>query len=150
MMTNFVLVPSRNFQQWIEPAKSETIGLGQENCHILHSLFRFKLTFRSRFVLGCCKTFAETSTKDSSAINRVVWKRIFSYGWNGVWTKFTALSYSSSFSRHCSARLSAAKAWDIIEKKACAAVVHGFSKPQTTSGCIYTNTFTSTISRRLS
>ena len=31
--------------------------------------------------------------------------------------KFPALSYGRSFSRHCSARLSAAKAWDIIEKE---------------------------------
>ena len=39
----------------------------------------------------------------------------------------------NSFSRHCNARLSAVKVWDIIENRACAAVVHGFSKPRTTS-----------------
>ena len=42
-------------------------GLGQENRHILHCLFRFKLLFRSRVVLGCCKTCAETSLKSSSS-----------------------------------------------------------------------------------
>ena len=42
------------------------------------------------------------------------------------------LSCSRSFSRHCSARLSAVKVWDIIENRACAAIVHGFSKPRTT------------------
>ena len=40
-----------------------------KNRHILHS---FKLTFRSRLVLRCCETCAETSMKSSSAINRVV------------------------------------------------------------------------------
>ena len=39
--------------------------------------------------------------------------------------------------------------WDIIENRACAAVVHGFSKPRTTFECIYTNTFTSKVSRGL-
>ena len=38
---------------------------------------------------------------------------------------------SRSFSCHCSARLSAVKVWDIIENRTCAAIVHGFSKPQT-------------------
>ena len=42
-------------------------GFGQENRHILHCLFRFKLLFRSRVVLGCCKTCAETSLKSSSS-----------------------------------------------------------------------------------
>ena len=55
----------------------------------------------------------------------------------------------NSFSRHCKARLSAVKVWDIIENRACAAVVHGFSKPRTTFECIYTNTFTSKVSRGL-
>ena len=55
----------------------------------------------------------------------------------------------NSFSRHCNARLSAVKVWDIIENRACAAVVHGFSKPRTTFECIYTNTFTSKVSRGL-
>ena len=54
-----------------------------------------------------------------------------------------------SFSRHCNARLSAVKVWDIIENRACAAVVHGFSKLRTTFECIYTNTFTSKVSRGL-
>ena len=55
----------------------------------------------------------------------------------------------NSFSRHCNARLSAVKVWNIIENTACAAVVHGFSKPRTTFECIYTNTFTSKVSRGL-
>ena len=55
----------------------------------------------------------------------------------------------NSFSCHCNARLSAVKVWDIIENRACAAVVHGFSKPRTTFECIYTNTFTSKVSRGL-
>ena len=54
----------------------------------------------------------------------------------------------NSFSRHCNARLSAVKVWDIIENRACAAVVQGFSKPRTFE-CIYTNTFTSKVSRGL-
>ena len=54
-----------------------------KNRHIFHS---FKLTFRSRLVLRCCETCAETSTKSSSAINRVVWKRCSrdAYGWGVV------------------------------------------------------------------
>ena len=55
----------------------------------------------------------------------------------------------NSFSCHCNAHLSAVKVWDIIENRACAAVVHGFSKPRTTFECIYTNTFTSKVSRGL-
>ena len=55
----------------------------------------------------------------------------------------------NSFSRHCNARLSAVKVWDIIENRACAAVVQGSSKSRTTLGCIYTNTFTSKVSRGL-
>ena len=55
----------------------------------------------------------------------------------------------NSFSRHCNARLSAVKVWNIIENRVCAAVVHGFSKPRTTFECIYTNTFTSKVSRGL-
>ena len=55
----------------------------------------------------------------------------------------------NSFSRHCNARLSAVKVWDIIENRACAAVVHGFSNLRTTFECIYTNAFTSKVSRGL-
>ena len=47
---------ARNLTQWLERAKSETIGFGQENRHILHCLFRFKLTLQSRLVLACCET----------------------------------------------------------------------------------------------
>ena len=36
---------SGNLQQWLERQKCETIGLGQENRHILHCPFRFKLIF---------------------------------------------------------------------------------------------------------
>ena len=52
--------------------KRQTTGFAQENRHILHCLFRFKLIFRARLVLGCCETRAKTSLKSSSAINRVV------------------------------------------------------------------------------
>ena len=55
----------------------------------------------------------------------------------------------NSFSRHCNARFPDVKVWDIIENRACAAVVQGFSKPRTTFECIYTNTFTSKVSRGL-
>ena len=59
----------------------------------------------------------------------------------------------NSFSHHCNARLSAVKVWNIIENRACAAVVHGFSKkPWTTFECIYTNTsdtFTSKVNSGL-
>ena len=55
----------------------------------------------------------------------------------------------NSFSCHCNVRLSAMKVWDIIENRACPAVVHGFSKPWTTFECIYTNTFTSKVSHGL-
>ena len=50
-----------------ERAKIETIGVGLENRHILHYLFRFKLTFRSRLLCGdvAILLFAETSTKSS-------------------------------------------------------------------------------------
>ena len=47
-------------------------SFGQENRHILHCLFRFKLLFWSRAVLGSCETCPETSLNSSSAINRVV------------------------------------------------------------------------------
>ena len=55
----------------------------------------------------------------------------------------------NSFSRHCNARLSTVKFWDIIENRGCATVVQGFSKPRTTFECIYTNTFMSKVSRGL-
>ena len=55
----------------------------------------------------------------------------------------------NSFSCHCNVRLSAVKVWDVIENRACPAVVHGFSKPWTTFECIYTNTFTSKVSHGL-
>ena len=55
----------------------------------------------------------------------------------------------NSFSRHCNARLSAVKVWDKIENRPCAEVVHGFSKPRTAFECIYTNAFTSKVSRGL-
>ena len=58
-------------------------------------LFRFKLTYRLILVLDCCEPCAETSTKISSAINRVVLKRWYGDGWGRVWTKFPALSCSS-------------------------------------------------------
>ena len=51
---------------------SRETGFGQENSHILHCHFRFKLIFQSRVVLGCCETCAETSLKSSLAIIRVV------------------------------------------------------------------------------
>ena len=50
-------------------------------------------------------------------------------------------------SRQCSARLSAMKVWYIIENRACAAIVHSFSKPRKTYECMYTNTYTSKLSR---
>ena len=65
------------------------------------------------------------------------------------WTKFPAVLWSSSFSRQCSARVSAMKVWYIIENRACPAIVHSFSKPRKTYECIYTNTFTSKLSRGL-
>ena len=41
---------------------------------------------------------------------------------------------SGAAGHHCSVRLSAVKVWNItkIENKACAAIIHGFSKPRTT------------------
>ena len=72
MMTLLVLV-SRVIRNLVNNGsreqKSETIGFGRKNRHIVHCLFRFKLTFRSRLVLGCCETCAETSTKSSWVIN---------------------------------------------------------------------------------
>ena len=68
---------------------------------------------------------------------------------NFTWISIRHKCKQKSFSRHCNARLPAVKVWDIIENRACAAVVHGFSKPRTTFECIYTNTFTSKVSRGL-
>ena len=56
---------------------------------------------------------------------------------------------SRSYFRQCSICLSALKVWDTIENRVCAAIVHGFRKPQITFCCIYTNTFTSMVSRGL-
>ena len=148
-MTWFVFVPPVICNNGSSEQKWETHVSYQENRHILHCLFRFKLTFWSRLVLGCCKTCAEAWTKSSSAINRVVWKRCYGDGWSGVETKFPALSCSRSFSRHCSACLSALKVWGVIENRAWAAIVRGFSKPQTTFECIYTSTFTYKVSSGL-
>ena len=47
---------SRNLQQWLERAKKRNDWLWSGKSHILHCLFRFKLTLRSRLVLGCCET----------------------------------------------------------------------------------------------
>ena len=106
---------------------SET-GFGQENRHILHCHFRFKLIFRSRVVLGCCEACAETSLKSSSAINAIEWfEEMFQR-----WMRWSLDDISGSLvqqviSRHCSARLSAVKVWNIIKNRAYAAIVHGFS-----------------------
>ena len=61
------LVPQRNFQQRLERARLRS---GKSPYFTLS--FRFKLIFRSRVVLGCCETCAETSPKGSSAIKRAV------------------------------------------------------------------------------
>ena len=107
---------------------SETIGFGHENRLILHCLYRFKLTFRSRLVRGSCEICAETSTKSSSAINRVVWKRCSGDGWGEVLTKFPVLSCRKCFSRHCSGG----------EKRACPGIVRGVIKWRTMFEYIYT------------
>ena len=60
------------------------IGFGQENRHILHCLFRFKITFWSRVVLGCCETSAKTSTKSLSAINQVLERDVIAMGVQNV------------------------------------------------------------------
>ena len=110
--------------------------------------FSFQLTFRSSLELGCWETCAETSSKSSSAISQSSESKEMFRRWMRwrKWTKFPALSWSRSFSRQCSARLSAMKVWYIIENRACAAIVHSFSKPRKTYECIYTNTFTSKLS----
>ena len=104
--------------------KSETTGFGQENRHILHCRFLFKLTFRSSLQLGCWETCAETSSKGSSAISRSGELKEMFRGWMRwrKWMKFPAPSWSRSFSRQCSARLSAMKVWYIIENRACASM----------------------------
>ena len=109
------------------------------------------------------KLYAKTPTKDSTAIRWVVSSRcarnlklaayeqdlFFFWGTPHI-SFFTWISIrhfplckckQNSFSRHCNARLSAVKVWDIIENRACAAVVHGFSKPRTTFECIYSNLY---------
>ena len=143
---------------WCERAsqKSETTGFGQENRHILHCCFLFKLTFRSSLELGCWETCAETSSKSSSAISQLSGLKMMFWRWMRwrKWTKFPALSWSRSFSRQCSVRLSATKVWYISENRACASmcsniIVHSFSNPRKTYDCIYMNTFTSKLSRGL-
>ena len=112
---------------WCERAseqKSETTGFGQENCHILHCRFLFNLTFWSSLDLGCWETCAETSSKKSLPISQSSGLKEMFRRWMRwrKWTKFPALSWSRSFSRQCSARLSAMKVWYIIENRACASM----------------------------
>ena len=117
MMTQFVLVRASK-------QKSETTGFGQENCHILHCRFLFKLTFWSSLDLGCWETCAETSSKKSLPISQSSGLKEMFRRWMRwrKWTTFPALSWSRSFSRQCSARLSAMKVWYIIENRACASM----------------------------
>ena len=119
---------------WCERAsqKSETTGFGQENRHILHCCFLFKLTFRSSLELGCWETCAETSSKSSSAISQLSGLKMMFWRWMRwrKWTKFPALSWSRSFSCQCSMRLSATKVWYITENRACASMCSNCSQLQ--------------------
>ena len=92
-----------------------------------------------------------TSSKSSSAISQSSKLKEMFQRWMRwrKWTKFPALLWGRSFSHQCSARLLAMKVWYVIENRACAAIVHSFSKRRKTYECIYTNTFTSKLSRGL-
>jgi len=116
------------------------IGFGQETQHILHCLYRFKLTFRSRLVLGCCETCAETSTKSSFVIIRVVWKRRSVDRWE-ISGSFAQLVIFPSLQRPSLSREGLEYSWKQSMRS------NRFSKSRTTFECIYTNTFTSKVNR---
>ena len=117
-----------------ERAKIETIGVGLENRHILHYLFRFKLTFRSRLLCGdvardtfVCGNLDEKFVSDQSSGLKEMFRRWMRWSLDEISGSLVKLLCCRSFSRHCSASLSAVKVWDIIENRACTTFFHGLS-----------------------
>ena len=76
--------------------------------------------FRARLLRNLCGNLVERFVSDQL----VEWIERDVPGWMRCrkWMKFPALSWSRSFSRQCSARLSAMKVWYIIENRACASM----------------------------
>ena len=152
--------------------KAKWLALAHKKRCFFHYLFHFKLFLWSRLLLGSqvinwskkigrlnsdpFRGFVEMSPQSQACC---LWA-VFFFS-SGALHTFLFLRESlsaifqfvkckqNSFSCHCNVRLSAVKVWDIIENRACPAVVHGFSKPWTTFECIYTNTFTSKVSHGL-
>ena len=165
--------------------KAKRVTLARKKRCFFHCLFHFKLSLRSRLVLG------SQVINWSKKIGKLMWKPRRKIRQRSVeWFHWDVPAISSSLhmSRICfssgalntflfymnlylpfnlffhfvnvnvnkthfpatATRVSRPwRFWDIIENRACAAVVHGFSKPRTTFECIYTNTFTSKVSRGL-
>ena len=73
MMTEFVLVPRvLDLQQWLERAKQRGVWLGSGKSPYFMLSFSFQFNILVKIEAGLLEICAETSTKSSSAINRVV------------------------------------------------------------------------------
>ena len=133
-----------------ERAKIETIGFGLKNRHILHYLFQINISVKIT-VWGCCDTFVcgnldEKFVSDQSSGLKEMFRRWMRWGLDEISGSLVQLLCCRSFSRHCSASLSAVKVWDIIENRACATFFHGLSIKAADNVWVH---FTSKVSRGL-
>ena len=115
------------FNNGLSDQNCEAIGFGRETAIFYAIFFSFKFIFRSRLLCGAvqlnlCGNLSENFFTDQSG----GMKEMFQQMDEVEFRQYFRLSLS--FSCHCSACLSAMKDWDTIEKRACAAFVHLFSK----------------------
>ena len=143
-------VASRNLQQWLERAKKRNDRLWSGNSAYFTLSLSFQINISVKISVGLLRNLSgnlqEKFVRDQLSGLKGMLRRWMRW----ILTKFPALSCSRPLSRHCSTRLSAVKVWNIVENNACAATVHSFSKSPTTFEYIYTNTFTSKVTRGLS
>ena len=131
-MLKFVLVPRvicnnrrarKNRNNWYWSGKSPYFTLS----------FSFQINISVKItVWGCCDTFVcgnldEKFVSDQSSGLKEMFRRWMRWGLDEISGSLVQLLCCRSFSRHCSASLSAVKVWDIIENRACATFFHGLS-----------------------
>ena len=113
---------SRNLQQRLE---RDWVWSGKSPYFTLSFSFQINISVTSSVGLlrNLCGNLAEKFVSDQSSGLKEMFQR---------WMKWSLDEISNSLvqqviSRHCSARLSAVKVWNISKNRAYAAIVHGFS-----------------------
>ena len=141
---------SHDFQQWLERSKLRNDWLRSGNSHILRYFFSFKFIFRSRLLCGAvqlnlCGNLDENFVSDQSGGLKEMFQQVDEVEFRQY---FSALSWSRSFSRHCSACLGyegLGYNWIESMRSICSPLQQ--SRGQRLSAL--TNTFTSKVSRDL-